>query len=66
MCLSHVWVTKLNFLIILAGEPTAIQYGGIDLLTTDIVPIIDPLPIVTPGSILTNSPIQTLSSIVTF
>lgn len=50
------------FFITLHGLPTAIEYGGIDLVTTEPAPIIDPRPIVTPGITVTLIPIQTSSS----
>ena len=62
---THLFIEKSNFLITLAGCPTAIQYDEILLVTTEFAPIIQPFPIVTPGITITPSPIHTLSPIST-
>ena len=53
-----------NFLITLAGLPTAIEKSGMSFVTTEPAPITQPLPIVTPGQIIAFPPIQQSSPIV--
>lgn len=62
---SQCFVSKLNCLITFAGFPTAIEFGGIDFVTTLFAPIMLFSPIVTPGRTEQSSPIQTLFSITT-
>jgi hypothetical protein len=47
-----------NFLITLAGLPTANEFAGTSLVTTDPAPIVLPEPMVTPGQITVFPPIQ--------
>ena len=54
------------FLIIFAGFPPTIEYGGTSLVTTEPFPTITPSPIFIPGKIVTSSPIQTSFPIVVF
>lgn len=51
---------------IIAGLPPAITFAGIDLVTTELFPIMLLLPISTPFNILTLEPIKTFSPIITF
>lgn len=55
----------MTVLTILAGFPTATQYGGISLVTTEFAPTIAPVPIFTFGKMVALSPIHTLSPITT-
>lgn len=57
---NPLFVISLYFLTTFAGDPTAIQFSGISLLTTEFAPMIHPFPILTPGKIHTFSPIHTL------
>lgn len=60
--LNHQAVpAPLLVLMTFAGTPTAMEKGGISLLTTAPAPMTLPLPIVTPSKILTPEPIQHLS-----
>ena len=47
------------FFITLAGQPAAIQWAGMSLVTTAFAAIITPSPILTPANIVALSPIQT-------
>ena len=53
-----------NFLITLHGFPTATEFDGISLTTTEPAPMTTLFPIVTPESTQTFPPNQTLSLIV--
>ena len=46
-------------LIILAGTPTATEYGGSDFVTIAPAPITQPSPMITPGIIIALAPSQT-------
>lgn len=56
---SHCFVSKLYRLTILAGLPTATQYGGMFSTTVEPAPIIELSPTFTPRSITAFEPIQT-------
>jgi hypothetical protein len=49
---------SINFLITLAGFPTASELSGMSLVTTEPAPIVQPFPIFTPGQIIALPPIQ--------
>ena len=55
--------TLQYFFITTAGEPTAIEKGGILPLTTEFAPIMEPRPMLEPARTDTDSPSQTLSPI---
>ena len=44
--------------ITLQGLPTAIEFGGMDFVTTEPAPIVQLSPIVTPAKIMLPPPIQ--------
>jgi len=55
----------LYFFITFAGFPTAMQFSGIFLETTEFAPIIEFFPITVPGNTDTFSPSHTFSQIFT-
>lgn len=57
--------TASTVLITLAGDPIATEKSGIDLVTTELLPIVHPFPIVTPGMMVVLPPIQQSSPIST-
>ncbi|MNH27205.1 hypothetical protein D3C79_873060 [compost metagenome] len=53
------------FFSILLGTPAAIQLLGINFLTTDLAPMVEPEPILAPGSIRVSSASHTCCPIIT-